>query len=422
MKMDTKRKWPVAALSLLGMASTMSAARIQEGNGAHCAPTPPATCYPEDCKRCYCLGPDNYGVNAPVRPRTCNGDWVIEVAGFYWNSHQDGMEYAINNKVQFPNDNPDESGIVDAGLNTLVDASFVNPDFKWDFGFKVGLGYNTTCDGWDFGVEWTWYRGKANNTSESETSDNTTILPIWSAFAPKQGLTLYASDVESNWKLELNMIDIELGREFWTSKYLTMRPFVGLRIAYIDQTFQIDHKGGSWTSNSSAKGSQNTANNYVSINNDFHGVGVRGGFDTLWNLGCGWGIYGNIAYSILYGRFDIKHDETNREATSPHSKTKIADAKGHFRASRAVADLGIGLQYQTMFCDCAYGFAAMLGWEHHVFFDQNQMWRVVRIGDTFGGAGSTAAPTFNNTGENVYSQRRGDLDTQGWTLKVRFEF
>nr|NGX26567.1 hypothetical protein [Chlamydiota bacterium] len=46
------------------------------------------------------------------------------------------------------------------------------------------------------------------------------------------------------------------------------------------------------------------------------------------------------------------------------------------------------------------------------FFHQNQLWRVVRIGDT------ANAPS----GQNVFHQRRGTLDTQGWTLALKFMF
>ncbi|NGX59176.1 MAG: hypothetical protein KR126chlam3_00323 [Chlamydiae bacterium] len=132
------------ALSIMSAANVAVAARGED----NCEPEPPATCYPENCNHCYCLGPENYGVNAPVRPVTCNGDWVISAAGFYWNAHQDGMEYAIDNRVKHLDD--DTTGLLD--LNNLINAEYKTPDFKWNWGFKVGLGYNTTCDGWDFGV------------------------------------------------------------------------------------------------------------------------------------------------------------------------------------------------------------------------------------------------------------------------------
>ena len=413
MKMDIKSKWPIAALSLIGMASSVSAARDDR-----CAPERPANCYADDCKHCYCLGPDNYGVNAPTCPKTCNGDITITVAGFYWNGHQDGMEYAIDNHVKAPDISIISLGDTDV-LNRLIDAKFLTPDFDWDWGFKIGLSYCSPCDGWDIGVLWTWYQGSANDHVEREIDDNASLLPIWSAYAPLIGGVLFATDIETHWKLKLNLVDIELGRSFWTSKYLSMRPFVGIRIAYIDQTYEIEHKGGSWSATSQTAPSQTAFNNEVRLENDFKSAGLRGGLNTLWNFGCGWGIYGNFAMSILYGRFDIDHDETNRNARSPHEKAKIADSKNSFRVSRGAADLALGLQWQTMFCDCQYGFMIALGWEHHLFWDQNQMWRIVRIGDTFKSSG---AENFNNTGENVFHERRGDLDTQGWTLTVKFDF
>ncbi len=411
MKMDINKKWPIAALSMIGIASSLTAAR----GGDKCAPEPAAACYAENCNHCYCLGPENYGVNAPVSPKTCNGDIVLTFAGFYWNAHQDGMEYAITNSVKGPGDEPAAITAYD-NLNNLVDATYNTPNFQWDFGFKAGIGYASPCDGWDFGILWTWYHGRANDEIEAEASDNQTILPLWSAYAPIQGGVLYATDVETHWQLKLNLIDVELGRNFWTSKYLAMRPFVGVRLAYIDQSFEIKHRGGSWNAN--APIGQQAFNGTVSLGNDYKGVGLRGGLNTVWHLGCGWGVYGDFALAILYGRFDFEQDETNRNAENAHEKAKIADAANSFRASRATADLALGVEWETMFCECKYGFNLRLGWEHHLFFDQNQMWRVVRIGDTR----QTSTAVANNTGENVFHERRGDLDTQGWTLRAQFAF
>ncbi|NGX27726.1 MAG: hypothetical protein K940chlam6_01664, partial [Chlamydiae bacterium] len=303
-------------LSILGVANIASAARGQD----NCEPAPPANCYADDCRHCYCLGPENIIANAPVRPHTCDGDWVISVAGFYWNAHQDGMEYAIDDHVKNPGLSPGASSIQQ--LNNIIDADYETPNFKWDFGFKMGLGYNTTCDGWDFGVLWTWYRGRANDHIEAEADDNHTFIALWSAFAPAQGSVLYATDIETHWKLQLNLVDLELGREYWTSKYLSFRPFVGLRVAFIEQDFEIQHKGGSWSRRSTSI-NQDPFNNEVDLDNDFKGVGVRAGFDTVWNFGCGWGLYGNFATSIVYGRFNLDHDEENRRAISPYDKTKI---------------------------------------------------------------------------------------------------
>lgn len=405
MEWNIRKGFPLAALSLLGMTSSLSAARNSSKD--MCAPEPAAPCYTVDEPACqYCLGPQE--VNPAVNPKTCNGDVVFTVAGFYWNAHQDGMEYAIDNQVVHPTD-----ADTNQALNNLIDSTYKNPDFKWDFGFKVGLGYNTTHDGWDIGVVWTQFRTSADSHVEAEADDNHTLLPLWSAFAATgaDSTILWASDIETHWKLKLDLVDLELGREFWTSKYLTFRPFVGLRLAWINQEYNIKNKGGGWLSTAESP----AFNNLVDIDQKFHGVGLRGGVDTVWNFGCGWGIFGNFAMSIVYGRFNVDHDESNREATDTHHKTKILESDDNFRASRGMTDLSIGLQWHTMFSNCRYGFTAMLGWEHHMFFDQNQMWRVLRKCDE-----PLTQP--NLSGENVFHQRRGDLATQGWTLTFVFEF
>ena len=152
-------------------------------------------------------------------------------------------------------------------------------------------------------------------------------------------------------------------------------------------------------------------NNETNMRNDFHGVGARAGFDTVWNLGKGFAFTGNTAVSLVYGRFRVKHDEWIREAVSPHTKTRILETEDHFRASRAMTDLALGLQWSTPFGQrCQYGFTLGLAWEHHMFFDQNQLWRVRGV--------DLGVPTF----QRIIYQRRGDLDTQGWTLTMQFEF
>lgn len=390
--MNTSKLMAAFGLPLIAVSSMLSAASYQKPN---CEPAPPAACNPDECCRTYCLGPENYGVNAAVRPRTCNGDWVFTIAGLYWNAHQDGMEYAIRTEVS-EEDNP----------QFLINAKFLNPDFDWNGGFKLGVGYNTTCDGWDIGVVWTRYEGCASTHDEAERDDNQLLIPFWSNFSifndPIIIEPLFVTDIETKWDLDLNLVDIELGREFWNSKRLAIRPHIGLRYAKIDQKFHIQNKGGIFSIEDTP-----TVNDEVDLDNEFKGIGIRAGLNTVWNFGCGWAIYGETALSIVYGRFHVDHDEMTREAVVPFTKQKILETEDNFRVSRLIADLALGVQWSSLFCDCQYGFTVKLGWENHLFLDQNQMWRVPRI------------PTGD---ENVFQQRRGDLDTQGWTLTFVFDF
>lgn len=432
-----KKYLPLAALTVLGLTSVASAAQKMNGSGQGgqrgdvCAPSGPAVCYPDNCEPCQrCLGPENFAGNPPVCPHGCNGDFDVTVAAFYWSAHQDGMEYAIVNNIQ----NPEESNESDAvfQLNHLSAAEYKHPSSKWDWGFKVGLGYCSPCDGWDVQLLWTWFHGKSNNHIDADVSDNVVILPLWSDFvasnadsaAGGEGGVLYATDSEAQWKLKLNLIDLELGRDYWVSRYLAVRPFVGLRYASIKQDLGLDYNGGSWSAVTETPDSQPAYNGLVDLENNYRGAGLRAGLDSQWNFGCGWALYGDLAVSIIYGRFRVNHNEIVRVATStPHNIADVLDTTESLRASRAMLDMGLGIQWSTMFCSCKYGLTAMLGWEQHMFFDQNQMWRVSRVGATPATESSTSDDvTLNLTGDNVLQQRRGSLDTQGWTLTLRLEY
>ncbi|MBS0628695.1 MAG: hypothetical protein JSS30_00550 [Verrucomicrobia bacterium] len=425
-----KKYLPLAALTVLGLTSVASAARNTTAsgkpvNGDVCAPSQPAVCYPDDCPPCQrCLGPENFAGNPPVCPAGCNGDFEITVAAFYWSSHIDGMEYAIDTEVTQPAAQTIANNTV---FNQLANAEYKHPNSKWDWGFKVGIGYCSPCDGWDLNLLWTWYRGRSSNELDADTTDNRAILPLWSDFANAQGGVLFATSSDIHWKLKLNLVDLELGRGYWVSRYLNIRPFVGLRYASIKQHTDISYNGGSWAQVAgTGPGSQNAFNDHVDLENDYRGAGLRAGLGSEWNFGCGWALYGNLAASIIYGRFSLDHEELIRLANvSPRSTANVLETNESLRVCRAILDMSLGIQWSTMFCSCKYGFTAMLGWESHVFFDQNQLWRVNRVGSQIqtGAPNLTSnPPVLNLTGDNVIQQRRGTLDTSGWTLTLKFDY
>lgn len=220
-------------------------------------------------------------------------------------------------------------------------------------------------------------------------------------FVSIDSVFIFATDIETSWKLNLDLIDLELGREFWVSPKVSLRPHVGLRIAYLKQSFDLQHKGGAFSQPVIEAGS--SLNDFVDIDNDFKGVGVRAGLDSIWNLGCGFGIYGNFALSLIYGRFSIDHDEYVREASSPFSKTTIFQKDTSFRASRLATDLALGLQWAKLLCSCQYGITVSLGWEQHLFLNQNQMVAMTR--ETSQGYSKGFLRNFS------YDQRSGDLAT-----------
>lgn len=387
-----------------------------------CAPTPPAPCNTAYCGCKYCLGPVKTQGNAPTRPWTCNEDIEIIVGGFYWKSSEDGLGYALKTDVATPSQYNDDNATSVRAANNIVSGKFSSPHFDWDFGLKIGVGYNSSCDGWGVNATYTWFRDTASSHDEAEPDENVSLLPIWSAFAwvfaSPNGLPLVVGDINTHWELKLQMVDIILGREFWVSKYLTLQPILGFRIPFIDQKYQLEHRGKELNEVSIAGDIvQPNLRNEVDLKNDFKGVGPIAGLETVWNVGCGFGVYGKVATAIVYGKFGISHDESNFETVVPFNKRSILDTENNFRASRAILDTVLGVQWASLFCDCTYRLKVSIDWEQHLFFHQNQMFRIMNQ------FRRDANPQGTMTsGQLVYSQSRGTLATQGWTLTLVFDF
>ncbi|MBS0652463.1 MAG: hypothetical protein JSR39_02935 [Verrucomicrobia bacterium] len=266
-----------------------------------------------------------------------------------------------------------------------------NVEFNWQSGFRVGLGYNLGHDQWDTDLTWTWFMDHGSGNAESSANQifSTIASPIFNAL-------ISAKKAKSDLELHLNLLDWELGREFYTGKWLTVRPFGGLRTGWVNQNWKTEYfDPGSFRSVPLKKFQ-------VDLKQEFWGIGLRGGLDTEWSLISGLSIYGNGAVSLLYGFF--------RDARLEKS-TSMAGIKGRNlfgvsskRCEQAIAELQLGLRWDQMFSHDRFHLRIQTGWEHMVFFDHNHLFFYL---DPFSA--------------NL-SEYGGNLSFQGWSSSVRFDF
>lgn len=319
-------------------------------------------------------------INPPARPTVKDGDDVFVTGDiFLWQSHENGLAYAFDSEDS-------ESVILDGKAET--------PDFDWDFGFRLGLGYNIPHDGWDVYAYWTHFH---NNAHDEE------LAPLGGALFPAlmnpaANLTIplpvgsLCSEAEEHWHLHMNIADLQVGREFFVSKWLTLRPSIGLRSAWIRQKFDVEYEF------------INTVNSLlgteveIEMKNKYWGLGLRTGLDTQWGLGSGWSLYGDMGVSLLYGFFHIDQSEHN-------GGIERLDVDSSFHLGRAMTDLALGLRWEENFSNDEYRILLQFGWEHMMFFGQNQLMTFVD--------GSLPGNFVSN---------QGDLTIQGWTLAGRFDF
>lgn len=300
-----------------------------------------------------------------------NGIWV-DAEFLYWHSYVGSMQYGI------------ESDSI-----ATIHGSVKRPHFEWDPGFRIGLGTKLPRDKWDIFVNYTYVLAQGHGHGGG---GDDIIFPTYASSYGFTGTTFYADKAKAKWWLHLNMADAELGRNCFASKWLSIRPFIGVRGLVIDQNYTVKYFGGTDAPGDTDK---------VGMNSDFWGVGLRAGFNTLWGLGKGFGLYGNGSGSLLSGHFQV------------HEKEKLIKAdlvkfnvKNDVNNLVAVADLSLGLQWDYLFSKDRFHIGVKFGWEFNIFFDQNQLFNFQSTPDTPG--------TINIAND--------DLSFQGLTLGLRFDF
>ena len=101
--------------------------------------------------------------------------------------------------------------------------------FEWAPGFSVGLGYTMEHDQWDTQASYTWFQSKA-----SAHAGNGSITPGFLA-ARLSDLEPFSTG-KANMHIHYNIFDWDVGRKFCVTQALSLRPSIGLKGGWINQT------------------------------------------------------------------------------------------------------------------------------------------------------------------------------------------
>jgi hypothetical protein len=416
LKVLTKTKpWMVASLlvatTVFGQSNSMKSDAPKSGSckkaecapKGNCAPPCPQPCPPT--QMCPSAPPSpccppwptpvlNAAYNYPARTVTrCPWDVYFDVSFTYWQPLQDNMEIGfVNTTVPVGSSNQYTA----TGANGL-NGNFVNMDFEWEPGFKIGGGINFDHDNWDMHSEYTWFRSESSrSTSTSGATD--AIFPTFGIPGFLGTNTVFTS-ANVEWKCNMDILDVDLGRWYYVGTKLMFRPDFGARAAWIRQNLDADYVStGATTGFTSADVLDFTQKSHS------WGVGPKAGLCTTWMIGDGFRIFGNGEADILFTRYT--------KASTNMKHTLYPDSVLHqsgINTVRTHLDLELGFGWGT-YLDCNnwyMDFAA--GYEFQVFFDQN-MFRHFTNGSSNQGAITTS--TLPN----------GNLYMQGLTATFRLDF
>jgi hypothetical protein len=319
--------------------------------------------------------------NPPAGAQTVEGYHLFAVGEFlWWRAEEDGLTYT------YKTDNP-------TGVSGENDIRLEEMKFKWHYGYRVGGGFKIPHDQWDVYFCWTHLDADAKKHKNADSNEG--LFPYWSFPSGIAGGDFF-SRAEAHWKLFLNLGDGELGKDFFVGKRLSMRPFLGARTAWINQEYKIEYENA-------PIGLNQTLNDTVKMKCDYWGLGPRAGVDLRWWVTNTLNIFGAASINLLYGEFRIKQRE-EAEIQPLGTTEPPLHFNDSYHIARPITDLAIGFGWDNMFFDDRLHIGVKVGWEQHIFFDQNQFIR------------------FVSSSTNSLLSNRGDLALEGLTASLRLDF
>lgn len=328
------------------------------------------------------------GINASCPSGICCDPYLIDNLSInadllYWKAWEKNLVLTNKTSPIFFTDN-------------YTKAKVIHPTFDWDFGARVGMSTYLPCC-WDVHLDWTYFHTRITQNRHTDSNDLTNVnnqqgmFPIW-ALSEDIIAGDYVSQAHLNWKLTLNLIDLEFGHPYRCHDCFEIRPYIGLRAAWVRQNASVNYQGGIFFLSILEGGVSLNGTDHITLKNNYWGLGPRAGFQPKIYLGKGFSFYGDAAIAGLCGTFHVKQRETylgvNRFS---HHNNQVR--------FRWVSDLAAGIGWDATFCG-EYTLGLKLGWEYHVFFDQLELKR-----DHF----------------HILSHNR-NLDVQGLTFSTRFDY
>ncbi|MBI3236493.1 MAG: hypothetical protein HYZ48_02120 [Chlamydiales bacterium] len=291
-------------------------------------------------------------------------DPYISMDFIYWSAVQDGLQYSYNG---VPN-----------SVKSAKHARINTPDFDCEPGLKVGFGLKVGHDGWDVFANYTWLSEFEDTNSVEAKSGyrlgtvwQTSLIPGAIGSTPESTTSIFCNRSHIDWRMQFNALDLELGRNFYISNNITLRPHIGFKFGWISQHYHIKYKGFSYGSSDGTDTGRYTIRN----KQEFFGAGLRGGIDTVWYFVKHFGFYGDLSISTLWSDFHVHRKDSVSDPVGDvviPSKIHNLRLKDSIHNLTEVLELGFGMRYDTTFFEGDYQFSFQAGWEQQIWFDQNQ--------------------------------------------------
>ena len=229
-----------------------------------------------------------------------------------------------------------------------------------------------------------------------------------------------ATHVRSKGSLQLNQVDLELGRHFWISRKLSLRPYGGFRGHFSHLDFRSKGRIFSGPAGNIDFGTLETNSHF---RQELWGAGLLAGVSSNWHLIKHVSIFGSGAMSLLYGAYKnhvrYKAFALNRTQTAQAMDLDFPFHHEQVFTLYSIFDLAIGFRFENTWSNSYFNEALRLildiGWEMHYYPTYNRLDRVTSSSGVIGSSGNTS-------GTETYLPVDGDLTLMGLVVRGHFEF
>lgn len=370
------------------------------------------------------------GTICPLRPCASNG-FMAGGELLWWRAGLDNLAYTIQ--------------VTSASTQTSdLQLKIKEPGFSYDPGFRLGLGYDFGENNWDVKLSWTRYTTHSSSSAPAQGAleyafyiQDISPSPFFSSprggdslldgqfsaievdkaensstIAPQSipGSIPLQDRVKGSWHLKFNALDLELGYPLCVAPRFTVRPYMGVKAAWIEMKLRIASTmlpglvlGSGETPFITTIGSDLS----IRLKSNFWGVGPQFGIDGFLPIGGGINLFGKISTAFLYGEYHGENKHHRTVTTTPPSTPFFVDTtvfndqtlkhKNYFRL-RAMAQALLGLEWKMCIANY-FQLGAHVAWETQYWWNQQQF------------------PFFDRN-----TNRHGDLTFAGLSAGIELKF
>lgn len=274
----------------------------------------------------------------------------------YWYAGQGGMDLAT-------------TGVLVGGfvVPDSTEGATLFQDFRYNSGFKLGLGLNCGADDWVFRADYTWLRSNTNTSNIAPASNLGTGVLYFTDWYYQVNATgdqgIAATQFSSQWQLGIDWLDLTASRSFYQGHKWVMAPYAGVRVSWIRQTIEIAASG---LANATPPITPLLSHN----NSSSWALGPRAGADLRLLLGSGVRLQGNFGASLLFTQFTrVSH----LEGTITTGGTPVSYAFYNNNCLRPMLESNLGLGWGTYSAERGYHFDVSVTYDFNYLWGQNMI-------------------------------------------------